>query len=78
MLEGFMHQWVTFGGLHYDAAHPEGVSNPADLNLIRVALASDVAGESGLLKRLCRDHTWWKESARIMMEFDLMVGSRRS
>lgn len=68
--KGLNHVWLVWEGRHYDAAHPEGVSSPFELRCVRQALVETMQGLwPERLQKLCAEHPWWSESARLLAEF---------
>lgn len=49
------HCWISFGGRHHDAEHPNGVENPLDLNVFRRMMGREVEHEMFVEREAPRD-----------------------
>lgn len=64
------HHWIYSGGLHFDAASPQGVAGVFELRCNR-QLAVEVlqADHPEVLAELCGQHKWWRDSAELLADF---------
>ena len=49
------HCWISFGGRHHDAEHPNGVENPLDLNVFRRMMGREVDHDAFVGREAQRD-----------------------
>lgn len=71
------HVWLVHEGRHYDAAHPDGVANPADLTSFKLGLVyslEQLAPQK--LEDLCINHAWWQDARKLAHDFSLVHAVR--
>lgn len=77
VLQGLNHVWLVCDGRHFDAAHPEGVDNPAQLTSFKLGLVDmlqSVAPDK--LKALRDAHGWWQEACQLDEDFQKVYAVR--
>lgn len=75
--QGLNHVWLVHEGLHYDAASPQGVKDPSQLNSFRLCLVYRLRRTApDTLSDLCASHDWWRVSAQLAAEFDKVYAER--
>lgn len=73
--EHLNHVWIVACGLHFDAAHPDGVASPWELRVVRQALLEAMQlKHAELARELCANDPWWAESQQLLTDFLLLVG----